>query len=232
MPTRRHPPSPRTTPTWACRACHLALTRSCSHPSQSQFQTVAPALPSAAMLSCQFFPASRWRQLRFAEPSTRLTLYDLLRPLLSAFLGHLHLFKSLTILGYTLVRPRDLMTFSDGSTICFNTGRFIVRVIHLAAGFLFHFICLVLVLRKEYPEMALHGCMESGRRTRIHSLMNTYSITSSPIKPSNQPTYIFLPPVTRMVSPLTYEKSGLATPKIALAASSGLAGRRSGISGY
>lgn len=47
-----------------------------------------------------------------------------------------------------------------------------------------------------------------------------------------QPTYIFLPPVTRIVSPLTYENNGLATANTALAASSGLAGRRSGISGY
>lgn len=42
---------------------------------------------------------------------------------------------------------------------------------------------------------------------------------------------MFLPPVTRIVSPFTYEKYGLATPRIALAASSGLAGRRSGMSG-
>lgn len=47
-----------------------------------------------------------------------------------------------------------------------------------------------------------------------------------------QLTYIFLPPVTRIVSPLTYENNGLATANTALAASSGLAGRRSGISGY
>lgn len=47
-----------------------------------------------------------------------------------------------------------------------------------------------------------------------------------------QPHYIFLPPVTRIVSPVTYENNGLATANTALAASSGLAGRRSGMSGY
>lgn len=42
--------------------------------------------------------------------------------------------------------------------------------------------------------------------------------------------YIFLPPVTRIVSPFTYENQGLATPTIALAASSALPGRLNGIS--
>lgn len=43
--------------------------------------------------------------------------------------------------------------------------------------------------------------------------------------------YIFLPPVTRIVSPFTYENQGEATPKTDLAASTGLAGLRNGISG-
>lgn len=44
--------------------------------------------------------------------------------------------------------------------------------------------------------------------------------------------YIFLPPVTLIVSPLTYENSGLATAKTALAASAGLPGLLSGMSAY
>lgn len=44
--------------------------------------------------------------------------------------------------------------------------------------------------------------------------------------------YIFRPPVTRIVSPLTYENNGLATANTALAASRGLAGLLNGMSGY
>lgn len=68
-------------------------------------------------------------------------------------------------------------------------------------------------------------------------------IQSARRRPANCPTiphpmdqnewiYVFLPPVTRIVSPVTYANSGLATARTDFAASSGLPGRPSGISGY